>query len=1053
MCKHELNNKMDVRKWMLKNHPDKNNGVQHPDHVNITDCYKNNIYCNLGNSSKKNNNKPNNVITKKNRNKIFKCMRKVANFSKINNYHKFDKSVFSSSSLDYNNLNIVSPKMTQLLNNIIALDKQDKENHGKTFKHFIFSDVKEGGYGAKIIASSLMAAGDNNILKARKIKGVQKMKLYLEFANSDKNFGILASNSLYGSKINERLKRELLNLYNSRPDNINGKKIRFIIFDSGFKEGIDLFDVKYVHIFEPSMTIADLKQTVGRATRTCGQKGLDFQPGIGWPLYVYNYYLTIPESVSETFNVSKNMIENNKEGKDENVLLFKNIEKFNDASMKYSEFDKAMKNLSIQLYNLGAVLSVDYILTNNLHNMEDLNKEFMDKDFLLTGGAPVYNSYNKLFKKTNTNSKYFHVNSINCEGNCGKTTTYDVPISLDFMKKVYKKYGFSKKLIPKSQQREFFCTFMKANKKYCDLLNNEWGKRFAIIPDIIENNKKENIKKQLMDLELNLNTEKDKLYNTISSKENSLNNNDDGDVNKEYDSLNYSGEKRENFNSKKLNNKLAFNQMRNYIKSVYNTDKYRWKKIAIENKCISKANKEDMSNKSGVEFNCTQNFIMDYFKPESPYKGILAWHSVGTGKTCTGIATASSSFEKEGYTILWVTRTTLKGDVWKNMFDQICNITLQKDIDNGLILPDKLNERKKLLSERWLEPMSYKQFSNLLSGKNNIYNVLRQRNGKEDIIKKTLIIIDEAHKLYGGDLKATERPNMDVMEKLIMNSYKKSGNDSCKLLIMTATPFTDSPLELFKLTNLFQTSEEEKITTDKNEFIKQYMNEDNILSDSGIKNIANKLSGYISYLNRERDATQFSQPIMIDVPVLLSHIKGDEIRDIVYLNTKIEATNKNYNETVNKLKQQIKILKEEIKTKKSELTDEKKNVKKECDEAFPGKENKSQHKDCIESSKEELEELENLIKELVQQLDSLSDELTKLNNNKEKTKDYSKKIKEEVKLMKKSLLQDYILFKKCEHIIYKSRGIKDRTPDTRKVKSLSLKKSKNTNKTRKYKSV
>ena len=41
MCKHELNNKMDVRKWMLKNHPDKNNGVQHPDHVNITDCYKN----------------------------------------------------------------------------------------------------------------------------------------------------------------------------------------------------------------------------------------------------------------------------------------------------------------------------------------------------------------------------------------------------------------------------------------------------------------------------------------------------------------------------------------------------------------------------------------------------------------------------------------------------------------------------------------------------------------------------------------------------------------------------------------------------------------------------------------------------------------------------------------------------------------------------------------------------------------------------------------------------------------------------------------------------
>ena len=41
------------------------------------------------------------------------------------------------------------------------------------------------------------------------------------------------------------------------------------------------------------MTIADLKQTIGRATRTCGQKGLDFQPGVGWPLYVYNYYLLV----------------------------------------------------------------------------------------------------------------------------------------------------------------------------------------------------------------------------------------------------------------------------------------------------------------------------------------------------------------------------------------------------------------------------------------------------------------------------------------------------------------------------------------------------------------------------------------------------------------------------------------------------------------------------------------------------------------------------------------------------------------------------------------
>jgi hypothetical protein len=145
----------------------------------------------------------------------------------------------------------------------------------------------------------------------------------------------------------------------------------------------------------------------------------------------------------------------------------------------------------------------------------------------------------------------------------------------------------------------------------------------------------------------------------------------------------------------------------------------------------------------------------------------------------------------------------LKSDVWKNIFDQICHTIILDEIKKGLIIPDNINDRKKLLSKSWLEPMSYKQFSNLLAGKNKIYDILLERNGSTDILKKTLIIIDEAHKLYGGDLKASERPNTEVMERLISTSYKVSGNNSCKLLIMTATPFTNSPLELFSLINLF----------------------------------------------------------------------------------------------------------------------------------------------------------------------------------------------------------------------------------------------------------
>jgi len=306
MCKYEINNKSEARKFILKNHPDKGGNIPTDEFNKILECYQDEKYCY---SSKNKSSFKNINVSKKNRTKIFNCMRKTANFGKISMYHKFDKASFNPTQLNKEIID-ASPKIVQMLNNINKLDELDQKNHGKKFKHFIFSDVKEGGYGAKIISSVFSSNGFNNVIKSRKVPNQQRVKLYIDAHKSNKNFGLLCSNSIYGATFNEKIKKELLKLFNERPSNIHGQKLRFIIFDSGFKEGIDLFDVKYVHIFEPSMTIADLKQTVGRATRTCGQKGLDFQPGIGWPLYVYNYYLTVPTITQDSIS-SGNFITNN----------------------------------------------------------------------------------------------------------------------------------------------------------------------------------------------------------------------------------------------------------------------------------------------------------------------------------------------------------------------------------------------------------------------------------------------------------------------------------------------------------------------------------------------------------------------------------------------------------------------------------------------------------------------------------------------------------------------------------------------------------------------
>ena len=271
-----------------------------------------------------------------------------------------------------------------------------------------------------------------------------------------------------------------------------------------------------------------------------------------------------------------------------------------------------------------------------------------------------------------------------------------------------------------------------------------------------------------------------------------------------------------------------------------------------------------------------------------------------------------------------------------------------------------------------------------------------------------------------------------------MNSYTKSGSNSCKLLIMTATPFTNSPLELFKLINLFYTNESEKITTDKEEFKKQYMNEKNVLSQNGVKNLANKLSGYISYLNREKDPTQFAQPIMINVPILMTHIQDDELRKQFYLNKQLNSVSIKVLEKIKTLKIKIKELKTEYKEKKT-LAKESKNAGiAKCNRDFPNSSQKNEKEKCLEKFKKEFDILNENLKEILDEINDLQEELKELNDEKDFGKNSSKEMKDKLKLLKNSLIQEYILYTKCANLKYVE--LKDSKSSSKKLSESSSKK-------------
>jgi DNA ligase (NAD+) len=629
------------------------------------------------------------------------CIRHVTNWANMKRTHIFGKSSFDVATI---NLEKYSPKLLALITNIKNLSG----------KHVIFSDVTKRGFGAKIIASALTQAGFTHVYD-------QNFKLADSAGN---NFAILASTQVYTRPISVDFKKKLLAAYNDRKKNTNGEQIKIIVLDSGYKEGIDLFDVKYVHLYEPLLTHADEMQAIGRATRFCGQSGLPFKKG--WTLKVYKYDHIIEPGVTSR-----------------------------DVITRELNIDTSMFALGQQVEKICIDAAIDKLLTQKLSKTGSL-----------------------------------------------------------LQKKVFEKYAAWPKL-----KLENGCTFMPAKIKYSP----------------------------------------------------------------------------------------------------------------------------------------TQEFIMNYFTPaNSVVKGMFLWHSLGSGKTCTAVACAGSSWEAEGYSILWVTRGTLRSDVYKNMFDSSCIERIRKLTS----LPSTMAARKRLLSKSWLPPISYKQFNNCLLRQNKLYDFLIKRNSYSDPFKKTLLIIDEAHLMLSPTIKDKEKPDMNLLEAWIQNSYKTSGENSVRVLLMSATPVTDNVYNFMRLLNLL---DEKPIF--KNSFVKNHE-----FSAQGKQVFMKALDGKLSYLNRTTDKRQFAQPVFQNV-----HVEISKPTDLSSYNDKIDAMEKDIDVHKGvKITQVRKDLMEKCKNLQGE-------AKKECKEKVEveAQERVAVAKNAIGTLKESLKSIKDQVKIIKKNDDNIATALSK----------------------------------------------------------------------------
>jgi len=375
-----------------------------------------------------------------------------------------------------------------------------------------------------------------------------------------------------------------------------------------------------------------------------------------------------------------------------------------------------------------------------------------------------------------------------------------------------------------------------------------------------------------------------------------------------------------------LNNFANYREVQRYVAdrfALFKWPSFRWKPGG------------DCKTKNTI--NNVQKLSYHYMQPYNPNLNVLLAHSAGSGKTCTALLIASI-FARQGYTPIIVTKSTLKAIYMKEAFKNGCDFNLQQYLKfhDAKRLQETLPQGANLINEgikvlknmgvHFSEEqcvMTYNQFSRLAeraSGKSVAASqarltFLRSNPHKAavpgDPIANCVVIIDEAHKLVARstDLNPSEQGDFLAMQKLVWNSRKRSREQAARLVLLSATPVADSPIDVINLLSLLGTEEEAdelrllprnyrvprksatgrapgeasaweqvKTTMEKN-FLRDYVDRNGNLKDHTRAKLQRLGMGRISYFDFSGDGNRFARPVISWVNVNLTNFQAEGVAD------------------------------------------------------------------------------------------------------------------------------------------------------------------------------
>ncbi len=315
---------------------------------------------------------------------------------------------------------------------------------------------------------------------------------------------------------------------------------------------------------------------------------------------------------------------------------------------------------------------------------------------------------------------------------------------------------------------------------------------------------------------------------------------------------------------KEFNSKLM--KRKEYENMIYNTpDLSR----SMENVT------DEICNKKVFELNTHQTFVQNFMSSQTPYNSLLLFHGLGTGKTCSAIATCEEYREYLKQDKMKKIMVVAKPNILENFRYQLFPISKLKKtlgiwtinqscIGNKLIKEVNPHNIKNLPKSKIIkgvnkiiknsyEFMGYVQFSNYITKVMNKYKIegvdKEQKNKSILLIKKMfsnrMLVIDEVHNIR--DLKPLKGAKSNF-SKSTTESFLKlvSYSDNMKLLLLTATPMFDDYKEIIWLLNLMNLNDNRFVIQESDIF-----NKKGEFKENGKELLIQKMTGYISFVQGE----------------------------------------------------------------------------------------------------------------------------------------------------------------------------------------------------------